>query len=57
MEENIIELNGNEINLNSLSDEELISLYQNIQAEESHLQGLIKKYLKKYPFLKNIEIE
>lgn len=57
MEENIIEFDGAEVDLSNLSDEELISLYQDIKKEESSLKMIIKEYLIKYPFLKNIEKE
>lgn len=55
MEENIIEIDGNEVDLSMLSDEELIDLYKDIKTEELNLKALIKEYLVKYPFLKNVE--
>ena len=55
MEENIIEIEGTEVDLNKLSDEELIELYKDIKAEELNLKELIKEYLVRYPFLKNVE--
>lgn len=55
MEENIIEINGEKIDLKKLSDEELVKLYQENRKEEKKIKKMIKEYTEKYPFLKNIK--
>ena len=57
MEDNIIELDGKKINLAQLSNEELANLQKVVEGNEKKYRGLIKEYIKKYPFLKDIKID
>lgn len=57
MGEKIIEHNGEKIDISKLTDDELISLYKNVQKEEDLIKMLLKKYKEKYPFLKSVEKE
>ena len=55
MEDNIIELNGEKIDLSKISNEELVELYKNLKNDESKLKKLIDQYCERYPFLRNIK--
>lgn len=57
MEDNIIEIDGKKINLAQLSNEELANLQKVVEGNEKKYRGLIKEYIKKYPFLKDIKID
>ena len=57
MDENIVEINGKRINLEKLSDEQLIKLKEKIEAKEKKYRALIAQYEKQYPFLKELDLE
>ena len=52
-QEDIIEIDGENVDLSNVSDDELLNIKMKLESEKSDLKELIKEYLEKYPFLKN----